>query len=68
VLAFENTNAVARYAASQSVVYGQDIDPDEAIAALDRATFDQVVDVARGISEDSSVACVGPHETGDFPS
>jgi hypothetical protein len=22
--------------------------------------------VARGISEDSSVACVGPHETGDF--
>jgi predicted Zn-dependent peptidase len=66
VLAFENTNAVARYAASQSVVYGQDIDPDEAIAALDRATFDQVMDVARGISEDSSVACVGPHETGDF--
>jgi predicted Zn-dependent peptidase len=66
VLAFENTNAVARYAASQSVVYGQDIDPDEAIAALDRATFDQVMGVARGISEDSSVACVGPHETGDF--
>ncbi len=66
VLAFENTNAVARYAASQSVVYAQDIDPDEAIAALDRATFDQVVDVARGISENSSVACVGPHETGDF--
>ena len=68
VLAFENTNAVARYAANQSVVYGQDIDPDEAIAALDRATFDQVVDVARGISEDSSVACVGPHETDDFTS
>ena len=36
VLAFENTNAVARYAASQSVVFGEDIDPDEAIAALDR--------------------------------
>ena len=66
VLAFENTNAVARYAASQSVVYGQDIDPDEAIAALDRTTFDQVADVARGISETSSVACVGPHETSDF--
>ena len=66
VLAFENTNAVARYAASQSVVFGQDIDPDEAIAALDRATFDQVAEVARGISETSSVACVGPHETGDF--
>jgi predicted Zn-dependent peptidase len=68
VLAFENTNAVARYAASQSVVYGQDIDPDEAIAALDRTTFDQVAAVARGISETASVACVGPHETDDFAS
>ena len=66
VLAFENTNAVARYAASQSVVYGQDIDPDEAIAALDRTTFDQVAEVARGISETASVACVGPHEADDF--
>jgi predicted Zn-dependent peptidase len=66
VLAFENTNAVARYAASQSVVYGQDIDPDEAIAALDRTTFDQVAAVARGISETASVACVGPHEPADF--
>jgi predicted Zn-dependent peptidase len=66
VLAFENTNAVARYAASQSIVFGQDIDPDEAIAALDRTTFDQVVEVARGISENASVACVGPHETSDF--
>jgi predicted Zn-dependent peptidase len=66
VLAFENTNAVARYAASQSIVFGQDIDPDEAIAALDRTSFDQVAEVARGISETSSVACVGPHETSDF--
>jgi predicted Zn-dependent peptidase len=66
VLAFENTNAVARYAASQSVVFGQDIDPDEAIAALDRATFDQVAEVARGISETASVACVGPHDPSDF--
>jgi predicted Zn-dependent peptidase len=66
VLAFENTNAVARYAASQSIVFGQEIDPDEAIAALDRTTFDQVAEVARGISEASSVACVGPHQTSDF--
>jgi predicted Zn-dependent peptidase len=66
VLAFENTNAVARYAASQSIVFAQDIDPDEAIAALDRTTFDQVADVARGISETASVACVGPHEPSDF--
>jgi predicted Zn-dependent peptidase len=66
VLAFENTNAVARYAANQAVVFGQDIDPDEAIAALDRTTFDEVADVAGGITEAVSVACVGPHETAEF--
>ena len=36
VLAFENTNAVARYAAGQAVVYGEDIDPDGAIARARR--------------------------------
>jgi predicted Zn-dependent peptidase len=66
VLAFENTNAVARFAASQTIVFGQEIDPDEAIAALDRASFDQVAEVARGISTEASVACVGPHETSEF--
>jgi predicted Zn-dependent peptidase len=66
VLAFENTNAVARYAATQSVVFGQEIDPDEAIAALDRTTFDQVAEVARGVSVEASVACVGPHESSEF--
>ena len=66
VLAFENTNAVARYAASQSVVFGGDIDPDDAIEALDRTTFDQVAQVARGISDEASVAVVGPHELEEF--
>ena len=66
VLAFENTNAVARYAASQAVVFGGSIDPDEAIAALDRTTFDEVAEVARGISEEVSVAVVGPHELEEF--
>ena len=66
VLAFENTNAVARYAATQSVVFGQEIDPDEAIAALDRTTFEQVAEVARGVSVEASVACVGPHENSEF--
>ena len=36
VLAFENTNAVARYAANQKIVFGEDINPDAAIAALER--------------------------------
>ncbi len=66
VLAFENTNAVARYGASQAIVYKEDIDPDAAIAALDAVTFEQVVEVASNVAEDLAVACVGPHETGDF--
>jgi predicted Zn-dependent peptidase len=67
VLAFENTNAVARYAASQAVVYGEDIDPDKAIAALDAVTFDEVRAVADAIDPDElAVACVGPHEVDEF--
>jgi predicted Zn-dependent peptidase len=66
VLAFENTNAVARHAAQQTVVFGQDIDPDKAIEALDAVTFDQVREVAAGISSELSVACVGPHEQTEF--
>ncbi len=66
VLAFENTNAVARHAAAQTVVFGQDIDPDKAIAAIDEVTLDEVAEVARGISENLSIAVVGPHETGEF--
>jgi predicted Zn-dependent peptidase len=66
VLAFENTNAVARHAATQTVVFGQDIDPDLAIEALDRTTFEDVAEVAAGITEACSVACVGPHEAEEF--
>jgi predicted Zn-dependent peptidase len=66
VLAFENTNAVARYGASQKIVYGEDIDPDAAIAALDAVTFDDVREVAANVADDLAVACVGPHEQGDF--
>jgi predicted Zn-dependent peptidase len=66
VLAFENTNAVARHAAAQTVIYGEEVDPDAAIAVLDAVTYDEVVDVAGGISEEASVACVGPHEVAEF--
>jgi predicted Zn-dependent peptidase len=66
VLAFENTNAVARFAAGQAVVFGESVDPDGAIAMLDETTFEQVRDVASGISERLSVACVGPHTVGEF--
>ncbi len=66
VLAFENTNAVARYAASQSIVFGEEIDPDAVIAALDAVTFDEVREVAEGITENLAVACVGPHAAEEF--
>ena len=66
VLAFENTNAVARHAAAQTVIFGQDIDPDKAIEALDAVTYEQVMEVAQGISAELSVACVGPHEQSEF--
>ena len=66
VLAFENTNAVARHAATQTVVHGQEVDPDAAIALLDETTIEQVRDVAAGMSDRLSVACVGPHTVEDF--
>src|SRR5271163_1725048 len=50
VLAFENTNAVARYAANQKIVFGQEIDPDAAVAALDAVTPGQVREVAAGVT------------------
>src|SRR5919112_1326121 len=49
VLAFENTGAVARHAAYQAIVYGEEIDPEASIAALDALTYDEVVEVARGV-------------------
>jgi predicted Zn-dependent peptidase len=66
VLAFESTNAVARYAAGQKIVFGEDVDPDAAIAALDAVTFEEVREVAAEVADELAVACVGPHETGDF--
>src|SRR4051794_2375325 len=66
VLAFENTNAVARFAANQTVVFGESVDPDAAIALLDETTIDQVRDIAAGMSAELSIACVGPHTVEDF--
>ena len=66
VLAFENSGAVARYAANQAIVRGESIDPDAAIAALDEVTFEEVRDVAAAVTEDLAVACVGPHRAEEF--
>ncbi|HUB74056.1 MAG TPA: pitrilysin family protein [Solirubrobacteraceae bacterium] len=66
VLAFENTGAVARFAANQQIVFGEAIDPDAAIAALDAVTFDEVREVAAGVADNLAVACVGPHAAEEF--
>jgi predicted Zn-dependent peptidase len=66
VLAFENTNAVARYGANRAIVFGEDIDPDAAISALDAVTFDEVRAVAAGVADNLAVACVGPHSVEEF--
>ena len=60
VLAFENTNAVARHAANQSIVHAGSINPDEAVDALDAVTFDEVAAIAKLVDPDAAaVACVG---------
>jgi predicted Zn-dependent peptidase len=66
VLAFENTGAVARHAATRSIVFGEKIDPDAAIAALDAVTFDEVREVAAGVADNLAIACVGPHTAEEF--
>ena len=66
VLAFENTNAVARHGAQQRIVFGEDIDPDVAIAALDAVTRAEVREVAGGIADRLAVGCVGPHAAEEF--
>jgi predicted Zn-dependent peptidase len=66
VLGFENTNAVARHSANQKIVFGEDIDPDAAIAALDAVTYDEVREVAAGVADNLAVACVGPHTADEF--
>jgi predicted Zn-dependent peptidase len=67
-IAFENTGAIARHAAQQTVVYGEDVDPDLTIALLDEVTYDEVRDVAGRVADELSVACVGPHTVEELES
>ena len=67
-IAFENTGAVARNAAQQAIVYGEDVDPDTTIELLDEVTHDEVVEVARRVADELSVAVVGPHNVQELES
>jgi predicted Zn-dependent peptidase len=65
-IAFENTGAVARYAAQQTIVYDEDVDPDRTIELLDQVTYDEVREVAAGVADELSVAVVGPHTVAEL--
>jgi predicted Zn-dependent peptidase len=67
-IAFENTGAIARNAAGQAILFGQSIDPDDVIARLDAVSIADVTEVARGIADELSIACVGPHTVPEFES
>jgi predicted Zn-dependent peptidase len=60
-LAFENTGAIARYAAQQTIVHRDDVDPDRTIELLDQVSFADVREVAARVPDDPAIACVGPH-------
>lgn len=66
VLSFENSGAVARTAAYQSIVFNEPIDPDAVIRAIDDVTYDDVATVARDVADTLAVACVGPHSADEF--
>jgi predicted Zn-dependent peptidase len=65
-IGFENSGAVARHAAQQLIVYGEDVDPDRAIRLLDEVKYDEVVEAAALIEDRLAVACVGPHTVEEF--
>jgi predicted Zn-dependent peptidase len=67
-IAFENTGAVARHAAQQTILYGEPVDPDVVIGLLDEVTASDVANVAAGIADKLSIACVGPHTVEEFES
>jgi predicted Zn-dependent peptidase len=67
-VSFENSGTVARHAAQQAVVFGEDVDPERALALLDSVTYDQVREIATRIPEQLSVACVGPHTVEELES
>ncbi len=67
-IAFENSGAVARYAAQQTILYGERPDPDATIALLDAVSFEEVAEVAARVPEELSLACVGPHTAEELES
>jgi predicted Zn-dependent peptidase len=66
VIAFESSGAVARHGAKQAVVFGENADHDRSIEILDAVTPESVTEVASMLCAEPAVACLGPHEPGEF--
>jgi len=66
VLATESSSAVARHAASQSIVFGESVDPDVALKLIDQVTLADVQAIADQVADEAAVACVGPHTADEF--
>lgn len=67
-IGFENTGAIARHAAQQTILFGETVDPDRTIELLDETSFDDVRTVAAAVADSLSVAVVGPHTVEDLAS
>lgn len=66
ILSTESSGAVARLAASQTIIFGDAIDPDRMIDLIDSITLDEVKEVAANVPDEAAVACVGPHQADEF--
>jgi predicted Zn-dependent peptidase len=65
-IGFENSGAVARYAAQQAIVHHEPVDPDRSIELLDKVTIADVREVAADVDDQLAIAVVGPHTKLDF--
>ncbi len=65
-LAFENTTLAALHMAEEWLLHGREVDPTEAVAALDAVDFDDVAAIAAATAGEPALACVGPHDGSEF--
>lgn len=65
-LSFENTTMAAIHMAEELLIHGHGTDPADAVASLDSVELDDVVAVARSVTQRAAVACVGPHTEAEF--
>ena len=60
VLALEQARAVAQYAARQWVVYGEPVDPEDAVRSIEAVRAADVAAVVDAIEPECAIACVVP--------